>query len=204
MDQTLEARKLDLQIAVLEQELAAKERENRYYTGTDTAKGIFSLFCAISEEPVKALVHQISTWTRLHPGGEVKLLINSPGGVVVDGFALYDFLQEVQRSGHKVITKGYGMQASMGGILMQVGDERVLSPRSWMLIHEVQGIAAGSFSKMEDDMKFNEKLQNQALDILSAKASLTKQTIKKRWKRQDWWLSADEAVSHGLADRIEG
>lgn len=185
----------------LELEITRMEREQGLIDGSPIAAGEFMLMGPVDEE-IYDLMHRMDIWSRNHPEEEMTLIINSPGGTVVDGFAFYDFLMQLKRRGHRITTKGIGMQASMGGILLQAGDRRIMSQRSWMLIHEVQGIADGSLSEMTNLVKFNERLQNQALDILAQKAVWSKPRIKKTWKA-DTWLDAHDALKAGFVDEVE-
>lgn len=199
----LKAQKLSLEIAKLEQELWRATKENELVKTRPEARGNFTFVGSVEERGVHNLIDHLDIWSENHPGEDITLTINSPGGVVIDGFALYDYLQDMKRRGHKITTRGLGMQASMGGILLQAGSHRVMSTRSWLLIHEVQGLALGSFSAMEDDMTFNKRLQEQALDILADRSTLTRPAIKKKWKYKDWWLSAEDALRDGFIDAIE-
>lgn len=192
--QQLENRKLELEITRM-------EREQGLVDGSPVANGEFALIGPVDDD-IYDLMHKMDIWSRNHPKADITLVINSPGGTVVDGFAFYDFLQILKRRGHYITTKGLGLQASMGGILLQVGDHRTMSPRSWMLIHEVQGIADGSFSEMSNLVKFNERLQNQALDILAAKSAWTRAKIKKTWVA-DTFLDANDALQAGFVDEVE-
>ena len=185
----------------LELEITRMEREQGLVDGSPIANGEFSLIGPVDEE-IYDLMHRMDIWSRNHPGDGIVLTINSPGGTVVDGFAFYDFLQVLKKRGHHIVTRGIGMQASMGGILLQAGDHRIMSPRSWMLIHEVQGIAEGSFSEMTNLVKFNSRLQEQALDILAQRTKWTKAKIKKTWI-QDTWMDALDALNAGFVDEVE-
>lgn len=198
----MSASEQELKRQKLEHEVWKLGVERKRVENHPVAKGEFMFIGAVFEEPVHEMIEQMDIWSRNHPGDPITLVINSQGGVVVDGFALYDFIMELKRRGHSITTKGLGLQASMGGILLQAGDERVMTPRSWMLVHEVQGIAEGSFSDMKNVMKFNERLQNQALDILAERSNWSRRTIKTKWK-DDLWLSAQDALKAGFIDRIE-
>lgn len=191
----LEQEKLSLQIWKL-------QKEKDLIEGSPIASGEFVFVGPVTEEPVHDLIEKLDIWSRNHPKADIVITINSQGGVVLDGFALYDFIQSLRKRGHHVTTKSMGLAASMGGILLQAGDERVMTKRSWMLVHEVQGIAEGSFSEMKNVMKFNERLQEQALDILASRCSWTRGKIKKLWK-DDLWLDAPDALKAGFVDRIE-
>jgi len=199
----LEATLLEAEIRETTAKAEMAELELRYLKARPQAKGNFAFVGPVCEETVHRLIDKLEIWAEAHPDGDINLTINSQGGSVIDGFALYDYLQTLKARGHKLTTVGLGMVASMGGVLLQAGDERVMSRRTWLLIHEVQGITAGSFSQMEDDMKFNERLQSQALDILAERSTLSRKQIQNRWKRKDWWIDANEALKGGFVDKIE-
>lgn len=171
---------------------------------------VYRFLSGVSEDSVKKCIDQLATWHRLEPGCEVTIVFNSPGGSVVDGMALFDYIQEMRRNGHRVITKALGMAASMAGILLQAGDERVMSAESWMLIHQTQFGAIGTFGEVEDRVKWIEKIQNRILDIFAARASsseaekpISRATLARRWHRTDWWISSNDALRLGLIDRID-
>lgn len=199
----LEAKLLEAEIRETSAKAEMAELELKYLKARPQSKGHFAFVGPVHEDSVHRLIDKLEIWSETHPGGDINLTINSQGGSVIDGFAFYDYLQTLKSRGHKLTTVGVGMCASMGGVLLQAGDERIVSPRCWLLIHEVQGITAGSFSQMEDDMKFNERLQDQALDILAERSALSRRQIKNRWKRKDWWIDAREALKGGFVDRIE-
>lgn len=182
-------------------EITALERQQKLIDGSPVASGEFFMLGPVDED-VYELMLRMDIWSRNHPAADITLTINSPGGTVVDGFAFYDFLNTLKRRGHHITTRGIGMQASMGGVLLQAGDHRVMSKRSWMLIHEVQGLAEGSFSEMSNTMKLNKRFQDQALDILAAKAKWSKLKIRKTWTT-DTWLDAADALKAGFVDEVE-
>lgn len=200
----LKARLMEAELKRVEAEVFQLELENRKIAAKGAQHGAYQYVGAVEEGAVHILIGELSSWSRANPEAPLTLFLNSQGGGAFDGFALFDFLQELRRKGHHVTIKGIGLVASMGSILLQAADERVMSPRAWMLIHEVQGVSAGSFSKMEDDIKFNKRLQNMALDIYTDRCNWTRARIVKNWTRKDFWLSAEEALEAGFCDRIEG
>ena len=96
------------------------------------------------------------------------------------------------------------MAASMGGVLLQAGDLRQATKHSHMLIHEGSLAFRGSAGAVEDTIKFSETLRGQCLDILAARATLSKEDILNKWTRRDWWLSAAEMLSAGFVDEVIG
>ena len=148
-------------------------------------------------------IAMLEHWERRDPGEPIVIRINSPGGSVLDGFALFDAILRLRRKGHTITTHGTGMIASMATILMQAGDERVLDANSWFMIHEVSAGAMGKASEMEDSLKLIKRLEDRLVTILAERSVLTKRQIIARTKRKDDWMTAEEAVALGFADRVE-
>jgi ATP-dependent protease ClpP protease subunit len=203
MASTLESRLKEAEIALLEAKLVEQTRRNDLVKQQPVADGHFMFIGPVLETSVHKLIEDIEVWRRGHVGAPITITINSQGGVVIDGFALIDYIQRLRREGHHVKMVGLGLIASMAAVILQMGDERIMTKHSWMLIHEVQGVAEGSFSVMEDDMKFNKRLQDQALNILAERASWQRKDILRKWKRRDCWLDAEEALAAGFVDEVE-
>jgi ATP-dependent Clp protease protease subunit len=151
----------------------------------------------------------------------ITVIFDSPGGSVIDGMHLWDFLSYVKSQGHHLTTVAFGMAASMAGILLQAGDTRVLGRESYLLIHEVSFGAGGKIGEVEDEIKFIKKIQSRVLDIFAERAAdalITrgdrklenrKEVIKERrqkvarnWERKDWWLDSTECLEFGLVDEV--
>lgn len=215
----LRARNIELENAKLEHEIlseAAKaegaqlelakmhdlEADRLAKPGSRTYRQL-NIFAPIVGNYVDTWIDALEHWERRDPGLPITIRINSPGGSVLDGFALLDTILRLRRKGHHITTHGIGMIASMATILMQAGDERVLDHNAWFMIHEVSAGAQGKASDMEDQIKFVNKLQDRLLEILSERSTLTKAQIKKRWKKTDDWMSAAEALKLGFVDRVE-
>lgn len=201
----LEARTqlLKVQTAVEEAKLSHIMRELSQQESLAEEARVFTFYGAIQTETVGRCIYELDKWSRRFPGEDITIIFNSPGGSVHDGFALYDFLLDLRGRGHKIIVKIIGMAASMGAILSQAGDERVIGPHSFMMLHEVAaGIDLARSSEIEDFTKLIQQFENKGLDILSERSTLTRQQIKNRWKRKDCWLDAEEALKFGFVDRI--
>ena len=131
---------------------------------------------------------------------DIKLYINSPGGSVTDGLAIYDTMQYIKP---KVSTICVGMAASMGALLLCAGakGKRLALPNAQILIHQVMGGAEGQASdikiKAEQILKIKDKL-NQIM------AKHTGQPIKKVEKDtdRDYYMTTEESVKYGIIDKI--
>ena len=208
----LELRKLEAEIAKAEAEarkanLEADDTERAMEWGDARAGSspdnlIFTFDQPVEPIAVRYAIDTLSLWSRRHPGAPMSIVFNSPGGIVFDGLALYDFIIELRQRNHEIETVSIGRSASMAGILLQAGSRRVVGRHSWMLIHEISSGSIGKSSKMKDDLEFTERLQEKLLDILSNRSVLSREEIAMRWEKHDWWLDAEEMVELGFADEV--
>ncbi len=143
----------------------------------------------------------LNVWGRRFPGEPLRIVIDSPGGSVIDGLHLYDAIQEL-RATHHVTTVGMGMAASMAGILLQAGDVREMSANAYLLIHEVSSGASGTVTAMRDETQFLEALNSRGMDLLTARSTMTTEEVLDKIARKDWWLDADAALEYGFIDTI--
>jgi ATP-dependent Clp protease protease subunit len=155
----------------------------------------------MSDKWLDALQH----WERRDPGEPITIDINSPGGNITDGLALYDQLQRMRRKGHHITTRALGAAFSMGAVLLQAGDVRIADARAKILLHEGSGGMSGQMTvaEQEDARGFRELLLSDILDILCERSTLSKRQLSTRWKRKDWYMTADEALKLGFVDLVE-
>lgn len=164
-----------------------------------------NFFGDVSPSNVDNVIEALDHWSVRDPGEPIVITFNTQGGSVTDGLALYDTIKRLQRAGHFVTTRTVGMAASMGAVLFQAGDVRIMDARAKLLIHEgsTQGGARMTAGEAEDYAEFWKMLRSDILDILSERSSLTKRQLDSRWKRKDWWLTAAEALKFGFTDVVE-
>lgn len=168
------------------------------------ADHIFTFANIIRNDTVQNCIRTLDVWARQEPGCDITLVLNSPGGDAFAGFALIDYLNGLRDRGHKVTIKVIGAAMSMAVTVLQAADERIMGPNAYLMIHEAQLDVEGtlSFSDMTDQAKRTERVQNRVFGILSEKSTLSLASIKKRAKKNDWLLDADEALKYGFVDRI--
>lgn len=195
-------RKALAEAEVAELDAAEKRREDADHRASANQAKTYPFMGAVTSSSVQPCIATLGSWSRREPGCDITIVFNSPGGSVIDGLALYDFIDELKANGHKITTVARGMAASMGGVLLQAGDDRVIGPNCHVLIHEISTGMIGKFSEIEDEIAFCKMLQERLLEILAKRSTLTAKQIKSKWSRKDWWLSAVEAVELGFADRI--
>lgn len=131
---------------------------------------------------------------------DISLYINSPGGSVTDGMAIYDTMQYIKCD---VSTICMGMAASMGAFLLSSGTKgkRFALPNSEIMIHQPLGGAQGQASDIEIQAKHIKNIKNKLNKILSENSGKTIKEIEKDTDR-DNFMSAEEAKEYGLIDEI--
>ena len=197
-----EARKAEAEARGAEIEAAKAERVEKAMLADNNWHHVYVFDKQVDGKSVTECIKKLTEWNRNDPNCDIEIIFNSPGGSVVDGMALYDFIKQIQHKGHKVTTSSLGMAASMAGILLQAGDVRKMGSEAWLLIHEGSFGAIGSVSEVEDRVEWVKKIGERILAIFAEKSTLSKAQIKRRWHRKDWWLDADEALKLGFIDEI--
>ncbi len=131
---------------------------------------------------------------------DVNLYINSPGGSVSAGLAIYDTMQFLTCD---VNTYCIGIAASMGAVLLAAGTKgkRYALPNSDIMIHQVSGGAQGTASDVERTVEFMFKLKTRLIKILAHHTGKTADTVKADSDR-DYYMTADEAKEYGLVDHV--
>lgn len=130
----------------------------------------------------------------------INLYINSPGGLVYDGLAIYDTMQYIQP---QVNTICVGLAASMASVLLAAGEKgsRSALPHSRVMIHQPMGGAYGQVTEMEIELKEIQKLKNELYEVLSKHTGQTVKQLTKDGDR-DKWFTAEEAKEYGLVDNV--
>ncbi len=134
------------------------------------------------------------------PKKDIMLYINSPGGSVYDGLAIYDTMTHLKCD---VATIGVGVQASMGAFLLASGTKgkRSLLPHATVMIHQPSAGSRGKVTDMEIDLKESLRLKKLLNEIMAANTGQKVERIEKDSDR-DNWMTAEEAVKYGLVDQI--
>lgn len=160
------------------------------------------LWGPVTDASAKQITETLLYLETIGPGKEIIFYLNSPGGSITAGMAIYDTMKLITSPITVVVT---GMAASMGSILLSAAPKgrRLLYPHSRVLIH--QPLISGRFSGPATDINIQalemEKLRAELNQIL---ADASGQPIEKinRDTDRDFYLNAKEAIAYGLADRI--
>ena len=134
------------------------------------------------------------------PKKEINLYINTPGGSVTAGLAIYDTMQFLTCD---VTTYCLGMAASMGAVLLAAGakGKRFALPNSDIMIHQVSGGAQGAASDVERQVDYMFKLKKRLIDILAHHTGKDKDQVARDSDR-DYYMSAEEAMEYGIVDEV--
>ena len=131
---------------------------------------------------------------------DIKLYINSPGGSVYDGLAIYDTIQHITPD---VQTIGIGLQASMGAFLLSSGTKgkRSALPNARVMIHQPSSGTQGKITDQEITLREGIYLKKRLNEILAKNTGQKLSKIEKDVDR-DFWMSAEEAVQYGIIDQV--
>lgn len=170
----------------------ASADQNRHFTFV----GDVNLASAV--EATQAVQH----WARQDPGREIRIDLNTPGGSLSDGLALYDAIREAVNAGTPVRTHAVGSSLSMGAVLLQAGSSRTISPNAYLMVHVPSAGQMGSLFELEDSTTLLRDLKDRVVGILAERSHLSVEEIEAKWQRRDWWLNADEALEAGFVDEV--
>ena len=193
-----EPRNLGLIPMVIEQS-GRGERAYDIYSRLLKERVIF-LVGPVDEVTANLIVAQLLFLESENPDKEVYFYINSPGGSVSAGLAIYDTMQFIKPD---VSTLCVGQAASMGALLLSAGakGKRFCLPNSRVLIHQPMGGFQGQASDVEIHAKEILYLRQRLNEIMAKHTGQSIKTIEKDTDR-DTFLSGDEAVKYGIADRV--
>ena len=155
----------------------------------------------VNEHTANVVVAQLLHLAHVDPKKDIKLYINSPGGSVYDGLAIYDTIQFIAPD---VQTIGIGLQASMGAFLLSSGTKgkRFALPNSRIMIHQPSsGGAPGKMTDQEITLKEGLFLKKKLNEILAKNTGQKLAKIEKDAER-DFWMSAEEAKQYGIIDQV--
>lgn len=134
------------------------------------------------------------------PGKDIYLYINSPGGMVTSGMAIYDTMQHIKSD---VVTICVGLAASMGSFLLAAGTKgkRLALPHSRIMIHQPSGGTRGQASDIEIEAREILRIRHQLNEIYSQNTGQDLAKIEKDMDR-DFFMSAQESLEYGLIDKV--
>ena len=154
----------------------------------------------IDDEMANSIVAQLLVLDAENPEKDIMMYINSPGGVITAGMAIYDTMKHIRAD---VCTICLGEAASMGAFLLSGGTKgkRMALPSARIMIHQPLGGARGQATDIEIEAKEILRMKKELNTLL---AEHTGQTVEKIYEdtERDHYMSAQEAVEYGLIDKV--
>lgn len=154
----------------------------------------------INDHVASIIVAQMLFLEAENPDKDIYLYINSPGGVVTSGFAIYDTMNYIKPD---VVTICMGQAASMGAFLLSSGakNKRFALPHARIMIHQPIGGAQGQATDIEIHAKEILRMKKELNKILAKNTGQSIRKIEKDTER-DFFMSAEEALKYGLIDKV--
>lgn len=154
----------------------------------------------IDDDVANSVVAQLLLLDSENPEKDIMLYINSPGGVITSGMAIFDTMKLIKAN---VSTICLGEAASMGAFLLSAGTKgkRMALPMSRIMIHQPLGGAKGQATDIEIEAKEILRMKNMLNGLLAEHSGQTIEKIKEDTER-DYYMSAQEAVEYGLIDKV--
>ncbi|MDO8574037.1 MAG: ATP-dependent Clp endopeptidase proteolytic subunit ClpP [bacterium] len=154
----------------------------------------------VTDMVANSIIAQLLFLEHEDPKKDIRMYINTPGGSVTAGLAIYDTMQYVRPD---VVTMCVGMAASMGAVLLAAGKKgkRLALPNSEILLHQVMGGVEGQAIEVEITAKHILKIKNKLNQILAKHTGKSVAKIEKDTDR-DFYMEPEEAKAYGLIDEI--
>ena len=154
----------------------------------------------VNEHTASVVVAQLLHLAYEDPKKDIKLYINSPGGSIYDGLAIYDTIQFIKPD---VQTIGIGLQASMGAFLLSSGakGKRYVLPNSRIMIHQPSSGTEGKITDQEIRLREGIFLKQRLAEIFSKNTGQKLAKVEKDMDR-DFWMSSEEAKTYGIVDEV--
>ena len=154
----------------------------------------------VNEHTSSVIVAQLLHLANEDPTKDIQLYINSPGGSVYDGLAIYDTMNFIKPD---VATYGIGLQASMGAFLLASGakGKRHLLPNARVMIHQPSSGTQGKVTDQEISLREALELKTKLAEILAKNTGQKLAKVKADMER-DFWMSATTAKEYGIVDSV--
>lgn len=181
--------------------LRVRERTEEEILSRNEYNHVYVFDNDVEDDSVRECVQTLTSWARQDSSCRIEIHLNTTGGSIFAGFTLIDFIRDLRARGHKIDITVFGHAASMGAVILQAADHRVIGQNAFLLIHEGSMFTGGDAGQIEDEVKLFRKLQARMLAILTERSTKGNK-IKTGWRRTDWWLTAEEALELELVDEV--
>jgi ATP-dependent protease ClpP protease subunit len=180
----------------------ARERDERDREVHDAAQHTYQFFDVVDRDTVADCMAECNYWSYRDPGCDITVMFDTPGGGVLAGMHLYDFLGELKRRGHRVVTGTRGAAASIGAVLLQAGDHRTMGAESYLLFHPVAVLIGSDDSELSGQFELAQMVDGRIMSLLVERSHMALTDVQAGMSRESWWVNATEALTLGLVDEI--
>lgn len=158
------------------------------------------LWGQVDDDSAKHVIDRLLYLDMNDPGKDIQLVINSPGGYVTSGMAMYDVIKSLKSP---VSTVCMGFAASMGSLLLSVGTKgkRFIYPNAKVMIHQPSGGAQGQSSDIQIQAQEIIKTKKLSAEILAENCGQSFEKVMADFDR-DYWMDANESLAYGIVDGI--
>ena len=154
----------------------------------------------VNEASASIIVAELLYLEAQDPDKDIQMYINSPGGSVTDGLAIYDTMQYIKAD---VATICVGMAASMGAFLLSAGTKgkRMALPHAEIMIHQVLGGTQGQETDIQIEARHIARIKHTLTEALAASTGKDYDQVYADCERNNW-MTAEEAAEYGLIDKV--
>ena len=154
----------------------------------------------VNEASASIIVAELLYLEAQDPDKDIQMYINSPGGSVTDGLAIYDTMQYIKAD---VATICVGMAASMGAFLLAAGakGKRMALPHAEIMIHQVLGGTQGQETDIQIEARHIARIKHTLTEALAASTGKSYDQVYADCERNNW-MTAEEAAEYGLIDKV--
>lgn len=158
------------------------------------------LWGQVDDDSAKHVIDRLLYLDAIEPGKEIQFFINSPGGYVTSGMAVYDIIKTLKSP---VSTICMGFAASMGSLLLSVGakGKRFIYPHAKVMIHQPSGGAQGQSSDIQIQAQEILKTKRVSAQILADNCGQSFDKVMADFDR-DYWMDSNESLAYGIVDAI--
>lgn len=168
--------------------------------------GVYIFNKAVTEKSAGRLLRATEVWHHHDPHAPWTIILNSVGGGIYAGLSIIDDLiaHSIRGGGtHHITIKVRGVAASMGAMILQAGDKRVMGRNSMLMIHKGWGTTSGRTEELGDWAEwFRRDTDAMIRFFLDRTDRITRNQFLRRINRKDWWIWPDEALKFGFVDEV--
>nr|WP_238355935.1 ATP-dependent Clp protease proteolytic subunit [Kribbella sandramycini] len=155
----------------------------------------------VTTRSVSAAVKKLDDWAK-ESDAPIEIVLHSPGGLVDAGFWFVEEVRHIAKS-HEVYTRAAGITASMAGLMLQAGTERIIGHESRLHLHPPSSGVWGNVHEIRETYEHLEETYSRMCELYASRGKLTADEIRAEVdSRCDWYLTPQEALDAGFADSI--